>query len=152
LSRLAPTMEGLRKLYREEMLVICVNDPNYFHYLDDLLNQATMHQLRQVWHHLGPYIQPSSYTKNLLQKSIRLLIELHTNKNFDEENKLSTAIRRAIVEQEQHWLPYAIDDKLPKYALVYFYCWCVYPFNLDQRLPCRRILQQAVPDIIYHEL
>lgn len=152
LNQLAPTIEGLRKLYKEEMLVICVNDEDYLQILSNLLTRATNQQYYQVWQQLGPYLQPGPYSKNILLKSIPLLSDLYINKKLDEENKLFMSIKSAIEDQAQDWLSYAIGGKLPKQALLYFYWRCICPLELDKRLPYRSSIGKAVPDIIQHEL
>jgi hypothetical protein len=73
----------------------------------------------------------------------------------EEGDKLISTMWDAMQGREQEWLGVAAEKsniKLPDDAIEHFYYCFVYPLNLEQRIPYRRIVQHACHDLLTYEL
>ena len=157
LGDIVPAFEKFCQLLDQDWLATCVNSQDYLKFLDKLLDGANFRQFWLVWQYLGSYLLPNPYSKNLLLRSVRLYSDLW-NSQVDERrleaDKLFTAMKRAMRDQEQNWLQLIVDGntRLAKQALEDFYCKLVFDIELDHRVGYREIVQRALSDIIVTEL
>jgi len=149
------TVEDLRRLYKDDLLVDGISSPEYLKYLMKCLKAVNTYQLTCIWQQLGPYLMPSPHSRPLLILSLQVFLEAWESRREDGE-RLFRAMEGAMTSQGQgtHWLECAVESskKLPKRALELFYCKLAFPLQLDQRVVYRTIIQRMIPDIVIYEL
>jgi hypothetical protein len=149
------TIEDLRRLYKEDLLVDGISSPEYLKYLMRCLKTVNAYQLTCIWQQLGAYLMPSPHSRPFLIISLQVFMEAWESRREDGE-RLFRTMETAMISQGQgtHWLECAVESgkKIPKRALELFYCELVSPLMLDQRVVYRTIIQHVIPDIVIREL